>query len=61
MALLATEGIKLAWRLPDSRDLVIWPSLEPHLTNFVVTQAHLSCLCPLAVDFLGLRRNEASA
>jgi hypothetical protein len=40
---------------------MIWPSLEPHLTNFVVIRTHLSCLFHLAVNFLSLRRNGSSS
>jgi len=40
---------------------MIWPLLEAHLAKFVVIKKHLSCLFHLAVNFLGLRRDGASA
>ena len=40
---------------------MIWPSLEPHLTNFVVIRTHLSCHLHRVVDYLGLRRNGSSS
>ncbi len=57
----ATDGKNFALRPSDSSDLVIRPSLEAHLTNFVVIQTHLSCPFHRAVDYLGLRRNGSSS
>jgi hypothetical protein len=45
----------------DSPDLMIWPLLKSNVAKFVVIQTNLSCLFRLAVNFLGLRRNRASA
>ena len=45
----------------DGPDLMIWPWLEAHLTNFVVIRTHLSCHFHHVVDFLGLRRNGFSS
>ena len=38
-----------------------WPSLEAHLTNFVVIRTHLFCHFHHVVDYPGLRRNGSSA